>query len=78
LEAAGIEPSGDFAASGILPSGCVICEECRAARALQNGCSTWLELSSLDADLQSVHAAWATLPDAIRKAILSLAEIQSP
>jgi hypothetical protein len=72
MEAAGIEPSGDFAASGILPCGCVICEECRAARALQNGCSTWLDLSSLDADLQSVHAAWGGLPTAIRKAVLAL------
>ncbi len=75
MEAAGIEPNGDFDASGILPCGCVICEGCRAARALQNGCSRWLDLSSVDADLQSVHVAWPHLPGAIRKAILSLAEI---
>jgi len=76
LEAAGVEPRDDFDASGYLPCGCVICDECRAARALHFSSSNWLDLSSLDADLQSVHAAWSSLPDAIRKAIIALVEVQ--
>ena len=69
---AGIEPSGDFAATGNLPCGCVIYEECRAARALHSESPNCLDLSSLDADLQSVHAAWCSLPEAIRMAVLAL------
>jgi hypothetical protein len=74
---AGIEPSGDFDATGTLPCGCVICEQCRAARTLHFGRPNWLDLSSLDAGLQSVHVAWHGLPDAIRRAIVALIETQS-
>jgi hypothetical protein len=69
---AGIEPNGDFDATGNLPCGCVICEECRAARALRFARSNWPDLASLDVDLQSVHAVWDGLPVAIRNAVLAL------
>jgi hypothetical protein len=72
MEAAEIEPSFDFAATGQLPCGCVICEECRAARALHFRRTEWLELASSDADLQRVIATWGNLPEPIRRAILVL------
>jgi hypothetical protein len=55
---------------------CVICEDCRAAWALHFGSANGLDMSSLDADLQSVHVAWGGLPAAIRKAIAVLVETQ--
>lgn len=76
MEAAGIEPSIDFAATGQLPCGCVICEECRAALALQNWRPEWLEVAFDDADLQRVVDAWADLPEAIRRAAVSLVDSQ--
>lgn len=72
MEAAGIEPSNDFAATGLLPCGCVICEECRAAMALQNWRPEWLEVAFDDADLQRVVENWDNLADAIRLAITAL------
>jgi hypothetical protein len=68
----GIEPSGDSDATAILPCGCVVCRECRAARALQNGRSGCLDLSTIDAELQAVIAAWDGLPAAIKKAVAAL------
>ena len=69
---AGIEPASDFNATGKLPCGCVICENCRAALALHFGRPGWLELASADADLQRVVTAWTDLPDAIRRALIAL------
>ena len=76
MEAAGIEPAGDFAATGKLPCGCVICEECRAANALHGDCSSCLCMASLDADLQQIVETWSSLPGPIRAAILTLAKLQ--
>jgi hypothetical protein len=56
----------------------VICQECRAARALHSEDCNCLDVTVRDAPSQSGVAAWDGLPAAIRKAILSLAEIQSP
>ena len=60
MEAAGIEPSKDFAATGKLPCGCVICEECRAALALQNGAingSNWHSMTPICNALSNRGAA---------------------
>jgi hypothetical protein len=72
VEAAGIEPSNDFAATGLLPCGCVICEECRAALALQSWRPEWLEVAFDDADLQRVVESWDRLPVTMRQAIVSM------
>jgi hypothetical protein len=74
----GFEPDADFAATGILPCGCVMCQECRAALALQTGCSEGHELALNDADLQRVMLAWPSLPDAIRRAMLVLVDSSQP
>jgi hypothetical protein len=76
MEAAGIEPASNLAATGQLPYGRVICEEYRAASALYNACSSCLNLTSVDADLQRVVAAWVALPEAIRRAVVVLIESQ--
>jgi hypothetical protein len=76
MEAAGIESASDFDATDQLPCGCVFCEECRAANALHDDCSSCLNLTSADADLQRVVAAWVALPKVIRRAIVVLIESQ--
>jgi hypothetical protein len=58
VEAAGIEPSDDFDATG---SSICNCENCQGHF-----------LASLDADLQRVMAAWERLPKAMRKAVLAI------
>jgi hypothetical protein len=68
----GLEPATSSDATSNITCGCVICPERRAARALQMGCSDWLELASLDGDLQRVTGAWDELPGVIRRAILAL------
>ena len=73
-EGMGFEPDADFAATGVLPCGCVICPECRAALALQTGRPEWHELASFDVDLQRVIAAWEGLPEGIRKAVMAVVE----
>jgi len=55
----------------------VICEECRAARALHADCSGCLGLASFDADWQRVITAWGGLPAAIRTAITFLIASQN-
>ena len=89
MEAAGIEPSFDFAATGQLPCGCVICEECRAAWALHFW-RTECPLASPDGvDCQDgecppavlhIARAWSDLPPHVRDAIMTLvdAAVASP
>jgi hypothetical protein len=71
-QTAGIEPAS---CSNSSESPCCLCENCQdpcAARALQPGGPNCHFLSSLDADLQRVIAAWDGLPAAIRQATLAL------
>jgi hypothetical protein len=75
MEAAGIEPASDFDATGQLPCGRVICEECRAANALQGPCSDCHWMAFLDADLQRIVAAWNGLPAAIKAAFVVLGDL---
>ncbi len=72
----GLEPTASLDATSDVPCSFMTCEPCRAARALQTGHSDWLELTSIDGDLQSVVAAWDRLPTALRKAILALVTLQ--
>jgi hypothetical protein len=69
---AGFEPDADFAATGILPCGCMICQECRAALALHSSCPEWLEVAFDDADLQRIVTTRDGLPRAIKTAITAL------
>ena len=72
LQDAGLEPTEDLDTTAVAAYGCVICPRCRAARALQTGHLGWLDLASLDGDLQRVIAAWGGLPSAIREVLLAL------
>lgn len=74
----GFEPNADFAATGALACGCVMCQECRAALALQTRRFNWRELALIDTDLQWLTAEWSRLPTAIRGAITALARSQQP
>jgi hypothetical protein len=56
----------------LLAYGWVNCPGCGAALALQTGLTGCLDLSSAAADLQTVISAWDSVPDLIRKAILTL------
>ena len=67
-----LESTVDFDATRILSCGCVICDECRAANALQTGRCNCLDLASIDADFQRVIRAWDGLPEVIRRAIVAL------
>jgi hypothetical protein len=74
VEAAGIVPAS---CSNITKSDCCLYEHCQhpcAARALHSGGLNCHFLTSLDADLQRVLAAWERLPPAIRRATLALLE----
>ena len=68
----GFESTSDFDATGKLPCGCVICEQCRAANALHCESFNCLSLASIDTNLQEVIAAWDGLPEAIRRAVMAL------
>jgi hypothetical protein len=69
VEAAGIEPSADFAATDSNVCDCENCEQCRAANALHFECFKSHFLASLDADLQQVTNSWELLNAAARHAI---------
>ncbi len=72
--AAGIEPAGNFDGTTETICDCVNCEQCRSAPALHSGRPNWLDLSSIDSDLQSVVLAWEQISGPIRKAIVGLVE----
>ena len=74
MEAAGIEPASDFDENAEVVCDCGNCEQCRAALALYSERPTWLNLSSVDADLLSVVLAWEKISPPIRMAILGLVE----
>lgn len=58
----------------MLPCGCVICDNHRAANALHLEGASWHTVSLSDADLQFVIARWAQLPKPIRAAVVALIE----
>ena len=76
--AAGIEAQQDFAATGILRCGCVICDRCRSANVLHGGDLNWQGAASTDNSRQDAPqfliAAWPSLPPHIREAIVSLVD----
>jgi len=76
IGATGFEPESHSASSNCDSCSCVDCEMCRAANVLHSRRFQWLELALNDADLQRVMAAWATLPDPIRKAVKALVDSQ--
>jgi hypothetical protein len=68
----GVEPNLNSDATGDGDCVCDFWPGCRAANALQDGCSNCPALASLDADLQRVVGAWEGLPEHVRKTILAL------
>jgi hypothetical protein len=78
VEAAGIEPAHEIDANDEKVSDCVTRVEPRAAPALHSGRPDWLELSSLDADLQSVVLAWEKISEPIRNCIVALVYSVAP
>ena len=72
MAGAGIEPAFNSDATNFPPCSCVNCQQCCAAPALQFCRPDWLELASVDADLQGVIAAWSSLPEAIRTTFMVL------
>jgi hypothetical protein len=72
----GLEPLGDFDAKRNSASTSIDHQQGGAARALHSGGPNCHCLSSVDADLQAVIAAWGGLPTAIRKAVMALIELQ--
>jgi hypothetical protein len=74
VEDRGLEPQSDFDVTDDSASTSADSLHCCAARALHAGGAACHSLSSLDADLQSVIAAWDGLPTAIRTAITALVE----
>jgi|HubBroStandDraft_6_1064221.scaffolds.fasta_scaffold99499_2 hypothetical protein len=78
VKAAGIEPGCHFNGTA---SGCFLCENREhpsAARALHAGGLNCHFLSSLDADLQRVVAAWDELSEPIKSAVLAFVDSQWP
>ncbi len=73
-----IEPALHSDATDILPCGCVICHECRAARALHFRRPEWLESSLNDTDLQRVISGWSKLPEAMRTTVMVLVDTVVP
>lgn len=75
VEAGGIEPARENDVSDCVKVTCEFCEQRRAARALHSGVSDSQHMASLDADLQIVTSNWYRLPQAVRNAILGLAQL---
>jgi len=74
MEDRGLEPRAVFDVTENHESTCVRCQEGSAAQVLHTGGIICHLMSSLDADLQRVIAAWDGLPAAILKAIATLLE----
>jgi hypothetical protein len=68
----GFEPTRNFDVTDDGVCDCEFCQGYRAARALHVGSLNCPALASLDADLHHVIAAWGTLPEAIRRAVMAL------
>jgi hypothetical protein len=73
---AGLEPANEIDATDNCICTCEFCERCRAAVALHSECFKRQFLASLDAELQSIIAAWAGLPIGLRRALLALIDPQ--
>jgi hypothetical protein len=74
VEAAGIEPSDDFAATENRICDCENCQQCRAAYALHFECFKGQLLASFDSELQRIIAAWNKLEPATRRVIGTLCD----
>jgi hypothetical protein len=72
MAGAGIEPAFNSDATGSLPCGCVICQQCRDEQARHLCRTDWFETASYDADLQLVIAAWGDMPETIHWAMMAL------
>ena len=73
MEAAGIEPAVEIAANDNGLCTCEECQQCRAANALHFECFNRHFLTSFDADLQRVIAAWDVLDDRTRREMVASA-----
>jgi hypothetical protein len=78
MEPLGLEPKAGILGTDDATYGCVVCQKCGAALALQTGRSHWPDLASIDADLQALVSDWQTLPDAIRQGMTALVQASSP
>jgi hypothetical protein len=70
--AAGVEPASEFDGNANSECGCDYCKGYGAALALHSRRTMRPEFAPFDADLQRLIAAWHTLPNAIRTAVLAL------
>jgi hypothetical protein len=75
VEAAGIEPAEKINVTDSAASGSENLPPPRAANALHGSGSNCLHLSSLDADLREIVAAWNGIPFNVQEAILVLARL---
>jgi hypothetical protein len=73
----GLEPASEFVLNDDDTCSCEICQTLRAANALQSECILRHFLALIDAELAKVIAAWPTLAELIRKAILLLIDATS-
>ena len=68
----GINPAADSDGSVESDCDCDFCLGYAAASALHTGRSGCLSVAAFDVDLQRVIAAWGTLPEPMRQAIMAL------
>jgi hypothetical protein len=78
MEAAGIEPESDSAATNGKLVLCVECESCGAAHTLHSADAARPSLTESDTQLQQLVHKWASLPDHIRRTILTLLHAAPP
>jgi hypothetical protein len=71
----GFEPTLDSATTDDFHCDCKKCWSARAALALNCRSADCPSPALLDIDLQRVVAAWGTLPEAIRRAMMTMIEI---
>lgn len=77
VEAAGIEPSAEIAASVDLPCGCELCVRARAANALHSSGTQSHNASSSDSTLHWVVRHWSELPEVIAESLQHLSTDKS-